>query len=180
MRQVNTKIKYKKQSDVEKLAEEIFNDYDLDVPVEVVEISRKEGIDILDANFKDIEGDSYSGAIVKDGNSTNIYVNREDSTSRKRFTIAHELGHYFLGHLKEKGERVDLHRKTGYNTDMPEERLANQFAAALLMNSEIVKINYNILRTAGLADEYIVSKLADLFAVSKSAMRYRLKNLGIV
>ena len=68
------------------------------------------GIAVRDVQFKDIAEDSVCGGILKENESIEIYVNKYDPINRKRFTIAHELGHYFLGHLENKGECIDLHR----------------------------------------------------------------------
>ena len=50
--------------------------------------------------------------------------------ARARFTIAHELGHIILGHVRP-GEVTTVNREPDPG-DAPEERAANQFAARLL------------------------------------------------
>ena len=49
---------------------------------------------------------SLVGAIARRGKTVTIVVNANDPPFRKRFTIAHELGHNFL-HLLEDGDYVD-------------------------------------------------------------------------
>lgn len=51
-------------------------------------------------------------------------------SARARFTIAHELGHIILGHVRP-GEVTTVNREPDPE-DAPEERAANQFAARLL------------------------------------------------
>ena len=76
----------------------------------------------------------HQAALVEDGRlnqvagSSRIYVRAGVAPSRRRFTIAHELGHIVLaGREKE----FIAHRSAAL-TD-PEERFCNQFAAALLL-----------------------------------------------
>lgn len=72
-------------------------------PVDPVQIAKREGVSVHNALFSDSD---LSGLIAKRGSETSILVNKNDAPFRKRFTIAHELGHHFL-HLQEDGEFVD-------------------------------------------------------------------------
>lgn len=45
--------------------------------------------------------DDLCGYIEKDNNRITIYYNPNHHKNRKRFTIAHELAHFLLGHLNE-------------------------------------------------------------------------------
>lgn len=89
---------------------------------------------------------------------------------RQRFTIAHELGHVLLGHVSKgkKAKRDDNFNPRGDWDEVD----ANAFAAELLMPElhvrEIVKSMTSI------------SDLASHFGVSPTAIRHRLKNLGIL
>jgi hypothetical protein len=76
----------------------------------------------------DTFGIFYSGAISGEG--------------FRRFTIAHELGHYFLaGHYKHifAGGNSRHVSDSGYSSDDPFEREADAFAASLLMPPELFK-----------------------------------------
>lgn len=101
--------------------------------------------------------------------------NSTESVERQRFTIAHEVGHYALGHIKNQETlfRDTNEVFTGRVYD-PVEVQANRFAAALLMPAKLVQqaINNDGLRT--------VPALAARFGVSVSAMRWRLVNLGFL
>lgn len=49
-------------------------------------------LDYYEADFKN---EKISGILLKDkDNKFGIYVNRKHSAARKRFTIAHEIGHF--------------------------------------------------------------------------------------
>lgn len=95
--------------------------------------------------------------------------NLEEVSYRNRFTIAHELAHVLLGHVRE-GRAPK--RDTNFKNYDPDETDANAFAASLLMPAHLVKRLYKSARN--------VQELADAFGVSSMAMSYRLQNLGLV
>lgn len=59
-----------------------------------------------------------------------ILFDEKTSSQRAKFTIAHEVGHIVLGHVKP-GNFTAVNREPHPN-DAPEEQAANQFAARLL------------------------------------------------
>jgi len=87
---------------------------------------------------------------------------------RRRFTIAHEVGHFVLhpGRLApERGGAVSIAWQL-------QEREADRFAAELLMPESLVR--EAVLENGGDAD-----RLADRFEVSRRAMQARLRELGL-
>lgn len=179
----NNKTRGSKMS-IDKKARTILEKFDLlELPVDPLKLANIENIDVYNANFKKIGKEDYVlGAIKKDENKKiSIYVNEKDTYNRRRFTIAHELGHFYLGHLNESTNQiVELERNAGYNTSNNIEVEANQFAAALLMEKNAVTENFRILKNANCTIDYTTSTLSDLFGVSQQAMKYRLKNLGLI
>lgn len=144
--------------------------FERSMPVPIEEICNKLGIQVLQARFKD---DNISGMIRRAGNGhAIIYVNRNHSLARQRFTTAHELGHFLL-HLKntdkegliERGDIQERYRRDGDHS--PEEREANRFAAALLMPDSVIR---------EVGDVYPVDILAQFLAVSPEVLEIRLKN----
>ncbi|CAK1941526.1 HTH-type transcriptional regulator / antitoxin HigA [Vibrio crassostreae] len=74
---------------------------------------------------------NISGRLHHDGNRWIINVNSLHHQRRQRFTIAHELGHYFLHrNSQEKYEDATFHRGKQYSL---KELEADNFAGALLM-----------------------------------------------
>ena len=107
-------------------------------PVDPVWIARQLGIDVIETKLPD----EVSGAIVKDiGKDPIIALCHTDSNNRKRFTCAHELGHYAfrVDNNQDEYEYVDLRNRDSSNGTDPEEIFANQFAACLLMPEEEVR-----------------------------------------
>jgi len=123
----------------------------------------------------DLEFEGIDGLIQKNNGQVEIVLNPHSPHNRQRFTFAHELGHYFLGHLTDEAPcfRDNKQSYDLYHFD-PKETQANNFAAALLMPEE--KINDLILNQ----DITSIPILAKIFKVSEQAMRIRLKNLGII
>jgi Zn-dependent peptidase ImmA (M78 family) len=125
-----------------------------------------------------------SGILVVEKGHGVIGFNAGHPPVRKRFTIAHEIGHYVL-HVKQAQSRLFVDRHVYRRDDESatgsdqEEVEANAFAAAFLMPKELVR---DALKKQGLNldDEEDLEVLARLFGVSTSAMSYRLANLGLV
>ena len=161
--------------EIENIASKVLAESSLDrLPIDPVTLANKHGIKINNAIFSE---ENLSGLIAKRGETVTILINQKDSPARKRFTIAHELGHHFL-HLSEDGEFVDsildLYRTIEVSeTHYLKEVEANMFAAALLMPKDLVKEEF--LRSSG-----DVSYLTKRFNVSETALMFRLKKLRLL
>lgn len=133
---------------------------------------------------KDTMPENTSGAIVYDSRSKkySILINNSKPDNRQYFTVAHELGHYFLhkDYLKEEEviiENIDLgSSNTLFRHDDAilnrVEREANNFAACLLMPEKFVVEAWNTLED--------VEECAKIFKVSVSAMSIRLEKLHLL
>jgi Zn-dependent peptidase ImmA (M78 family) len=154
-----------------------------DLPVDVIKIAEELGLTV---NVTALD-EGVSGLLIKqnlDGETANIFANRAESPKRRRFTIAHEIGHYVLSHeFDSTGIHVDrgihaIPRRSKLSKAEPKEVEANQFAAALLMPAQLVQ---DAVDELGLPlFEYQVTDLADRFEVSEQAMTIRLGTLGIL
>jgi Zn-dependent peptidase ImmA (M78 family) len=122
-----------------------------------------------------------SGMLVREDSGMVIGVNKQHPLVRRRFTIAHELGHLQLhpgrALILDTSVRVNFRDPLSSLATDREEIEANRFAAALLMPPELV------IQTAAVAPQDpdgLVRSLARRFKVSQPAMGYRLINLGIL
>lgn len=147
----------------------------LSIPVNPVAVANAEGVEVFSINFRD---DSVSGILRKEDGVYRIYVNSNHSNNRKRYTIAHELGHYVLhrdGIAAFIDPELNLYRSkdsSGENTSQGDMEIqANIFASALLMPAELVKTAYGKCHD--------VAALARSFSVSSEAMGHRIVNLGL-
>lgn len=140
-------------------------------PVDVFKIARELGIEVNRVPLPE----NISGRIRRiDGDKFAIDVNRDHSTTRQRFTVAHEIGHYIYHRdLLGKGTGDTLaFRAEG--TDLPnpnitatQERQANIFAANLLMPTHLI----TALKASGIRAP---ADLARHLGVSEQAMRIKL------
>lgn len=152
-------------------------------PVDVEAIAERLGLPVVHADL----GDGVSGLLISDGTDAHICVQDRDAPVRKRFTIAHEIGHYHLRHQFEPGHHVHVDRghyisergpRAADGVD-PMEIEANQFAACLLMPTKLVNEKVAELGGGPLLDQH-VSQLACMFHVSEQAMTIRLSKLGLL
>jgi Zn-dependent peptidase ImmA (M78 family) len=129
--------------------------------------------------------DSNVSAILlrsPDGRAT-IGVNAEHHPNRRRFSIAHEIGHLLL-HDDSPGVFVDeymVHFRadaSSRQTD-PKEIEANYFAGALLM-PEHTLIDDVRARQIDALDDGALRTLAERYSVSQQALTIRLVNLGLM
>lgn len=171
----------------EAAADQILTKFNIkSIPVPVERIASKLKLAIMPYDF----GQSVSGALFIQEEGVSIGVNPSESGVRRRFTIAHEIGHYLLHRNKEslfvdkKGMGMKIHYRdeessTGENK---QEREANAFAAALLMPKVLIqkKITQLYEQDADQSPDDIIYKLSKSFEVSNVAMSYRLTNLGFL
>jgi Zn-dependent peptidase ImmA (M78 family) len=127
-------------------------------------------------------GEDVFGAIVRQNGRVVIAFNPAQHPNRRRFTVAHELGHYFC-HYQDVMEHVDgdfrVHwRDTESSSGVKWDEIeANRFAAALLMPEHMLRVDVNNCRVL---DGDAVQRLANLYKVSRLAMQFRLINLGLL
>lgn len=100
------------------------------------------------------------------GESIFIVYDDNKPVVRKRFSVAHELGHLYLGHLHG-------HSSSDLNTESFDQVEANAFAAHLLMPPALLRRDIK----GGLRNP---SKLAEKYNVSTEAMWFQLRNAGLV
>jgi len=175
-------------NDCEIKANEIREKYNPDnlapFPYKNITDDRKD-LDILIAAFEDSTWSSMSGATVfdQDTQKFSIVINSNKPQTRQNFTIAHELGHYFLHSeiLREEKIIVDddtfiENKRVLYRMDEARrnevETQANNFAAALLMPRELVVDAWKRI------DD--LQECAKIFGVSTTAMTIRLERLGLI
>ncbi|MGO9319190.1 MAG: ImmA/IrrE family metallo-endopeptidase [Solirubrobacteraceae bacterium] len=137
------------------------------IPVDPVAIASRSGVRVV---YAPLDSETLGAFLKRPNEEPTILINEADPENRKRFTCAHELGH-FNKRKDETGEyhTIDLRGPLSSTGSDREEVYANEFAACLLMPADDLKIFLQL----GLSDE----ELAERFKVSREAMEYRLVNL---
>ncbi|MBQ6160591.1 MAG: ImmA/IrrE family metallo-endopeptidase [Oscillospiraceae bacterium] len=122
--------------------------------------------------------ENEDGFIIMYNGSRLIGVNIKRSVEDKRFTTAHELGHYVL-HGKQLEENMMMREHVDAKTGNQEEDEADFFAACALMPEQSFKREAERLRTSKVNENDIIAVLRILFKVPEESIRRRLQEVGI-
>jgi Zn-dependent peptidase ImmA (M78 family)/transcriptional regulator with XRE-family HTH domain len=134
----------------------------IDPILNLSELLEERGIKILSTNLSDIDG-LTAKVRRKSGEPIPVIVIKANTWSeRKRFTLAHELGHMVMGVAH----------------DVNVEKAANRFAGAFLMPPEALWREVGKTRTTISLGELL--RLKELFGASFQAIVYRCRDLGII
>lgn len=169
-----------KRNDIEIRATQILRDHKLlDVPIDPLKVAKALQIKVMNAVFSEQD---KSGVIVKRDDTFSILLNTNEPPARKRFTIAHEIGHRLL-HMnanvdsefidtEDNFRTTDVSRSEAWSEERRQEWEANAFATALLMNEELIRKKWKSCNDP--------ATLAWTFQVSQTAMIVRLSQLGLL
>jgi IrrE N-terminal-like domain len=140
--------------------QELYGGEELPVPVEKI------AGDLLGLDVRETENLEVSGMLLPA--TRTIWLNASEPEPRRRFTLAHELGHWVCQCLEGKVAPVMCRPKdVSAAADRALEREANIFAAELLMPEPSVRVAHR----SGFG--------AARFAVSDEAMQWRLYSFGL-
>jgi hypothetical protein len=145
-----------------------FGGPELPVPVESI------AEDLLGLTIRDDAGLAVSGMLIPAERRIVLSAAERDYPGRRRFTIAHELGHWIC-HVAGAREAAPVYCRASDvepGAGRALEREANIFAAELLMPEDAVRRAWT---QAGSAHE-----LAAALAVSPLAVRWRLFSFGLL
>lgn len=154
-----------------KLRSEAYNvDGKMRLPIDVAEIAKELNVKV---EVRELPS-SVAGFIIKEANESFpvIYVNSGDGPQRRRFTIAHELGHYIQNRDSKEMAYVDNRDEMASTGTDPKERWCNAFAAELLMPESVVKKYW--------AQGWEFERIRELLNVSKAALANRLNSLDLI
>ena len=143
------------------LARKLLKDHAISrLPVPVEKIAQEEGFTI---EYIEGESDKFCGILHRKLKA--IGINSSHPRVRGRFSIAHELGHFFLEHPQEDD-----------STDSDEEREewriceseANEFAGELLVPKDVLEAQCDKLKNNPI--DRVIQTLAGLFEVSRDVL----------
>lgn len=148
------------------------------LPVDVKKLAEES--DFIVAPFPNGQaGNGYAGMLLRQGNNFAIFYSEAiKNDGFQRFTIAHELGHYFIdSHLEAVLDANGVHKsREPFSSGNQFEKQADSFAAGLLMPAQLCK------RVMGRYDDGLeaILALADACKTSlmSSAIRYTELSVG--
>ena len=144
--------------------------------------------------------ETISGFLHRNDASATIVVNKKHPKQRQRFTIAHEIAHFVLGHKTDQIHvdrtyeiSIRQDRRTGRagvkfrkepGTDQlgmrdRDEVHANAFAAALLMPRSMVTKDMKKASSTGSFDDSLIAELTKRYDVSERALIIQLNTLNL-
>ncbi len=141
-------------------------------PVILSQVAARIGVPVFHWDLPD----EVSGIFVPYNGAACVGVNQNHPYVRQRFSIAHELGH--LAYHEGKQLHVDfVEAEVGMQLDADQrdaEKIANQFAADLLMPAKWIRDDFTKYGVENL------TLMAQKYQVSEQALWFRLINLKLV
>jgi Zn-dependent peptidase ImmA (M78 family) len=152
-------------------AEKLVRDEKLKLPIDLITLAESRGI-LVEAKPESAKG--VSGMLLQVGNNFAIgYATHIKSNGFQRFSIAHELGHFFLpGHPEHifSGGKVVHESQAGFGSGDQIELEADHFAAGLLMPSHLFKAEAGKYSDGFTAIEKLAERCET--SLTASAIRY--------
>jgi Zn-dependent peptidase ImmA (M78 family) len=190
---LKNKIKYLSDGEIKKAADDILRkayemgvyDFNSPTPLDVI----AENILGLQIRFYDLEKDYHGVLGALDLKNKIIWLDQSlDHTEtgqfvdegRCNFTIGHEMGHNVLqGDVILDGGLLAFHNELDPNTIRAEIQ-ANKFSANITMPSKLMLKKWN--EDFSYIESYneTITEMMGFFRVSREAMQYRLKDLGLL
>lgn len=163
------------EDEAELFAHKAWKTLKLELPVDLAKVARRLGIEVHEREFDEEVDGLY---LRMEGAPPVIAINTSyvKSPARRRFTLAHEIGHHLMANrISSTGRHFFFDAAKSGRSII--ERACDRFAALLLMPEDLVRrhfeeLRYNPARRVGI--------MAERFAVSTWAMRRRLRELGLV
>lgn len=178
-----------------KVSELLTQAHIVEPPVDIEQVAEKLGLRIAYEALPE----TISGFLHRDHAVSTIVVNKRQVKQRQRFTLAHEIGHYVLGHATDE-IHVDRHyqialrhgdetvggvkyrkkRAVGEpSVSDRDEVQANAFAAALLMPKAMLTKDMQAAVSSGMFDDSLIDELTKRYRVSTQALMIQLNTLHL-
>lgn len=153
------------------LAEQIHEDYRDEKGFDPFKLADKIGLGYSKGSYRTF----FDGRLECQDDEFFIYINvsRTQNEHMLRFTMAHELGHFFIDDHRNalaNGLTPAHSSFTGFSSDSIVEQEADFFAACLLMPKKRFKKDYHLNRNFSFR---IINKLSQSYGASRLATLYR-------
>ena len=166
-------ITNKRKTQIEEITINLLNRHNyIDDMVDIADIVRQQNYNV----FIDDLDNNISGYV--DHENREVVLNKNETPERRRFTLAHELGHIILNSNNRKQHRDNiLNNQLDIYANDDKEVEANYFAGCILMPRNVFIREFNSIK--GDID-YKIQKLAYYFGVSKLAVNVRANVLNLI
>lgn len=158
---------YGKYKNARNAAWQCLIDYNVkSLPVSVLSIAKSAGIKVIKNSkaTKNLLSPNESGISILMDKQWYIVYNDKSTRQRNRFTVAHELGHIFLGHELEKRNQM---KQAFIKSESNAEQQANIFASRLLAPA-------CVLWALGLKSSDEIASVCD---ISQTAAKFRAERM---
>ena len=162
-----------RKTQIEEITTNLLNRYNyIDDMVDIANIVRQQNYNV----FIDDLDNNISGYV--DHENREVVLNKNETPERRRFTLAHELGHIILNSNNRIQHRDNiLNNQLDIYANDDKEVEANYFAGCILMPRDVFIREFNSIK--GDID-YKIQKLAYYFGVSKLAVNVRANVLNLI
>lgn len=162
MSNINTRIE-KKANDI------LLKNDMLKLPVDLIKIAKNNDIEVYATSLPN----DISGSIKynEEKQKFQILIEESDSYDQQKFTLAHELAHFFLERDTLLNNQ-EIHFDTKYRKYGNIEEEVDDLASAILMNEIMLRRLFDVCPH--------IPSLARAFEVSESDMTVRLTKLGLL
>lgn len=168
-----TRLSSKRLKEISGLADEVVSEFGSDGRIDISAILKSNGISVSYGLYDD----AFDGMLEHESGEFHIYCNLNrvglNTSTRARFTLGHELGHYYIDQHRNEliaGRTISHGSKCEYESFNPAEQEADYFASNLLMPENYFKKVANRY-SAGLQGIIELSKYFNT-SVTSTAIRY--------
>lgn len=173
-----TRLSSKRLNEISGLAEEVVAEFGSNGRIDLLSILKSNDISVSYGLYDD----AFDGMLEHESGAFHIYCNLNrvgiKTSTRARFTLGHELGHYYIDQHRNEliaGRTIRHGSKCEYESLNPAEQEADYFASNLLMPEKYFKKAANSY-SVGLPG---VIELSKYFNTSMTSTAIRYVSLGI-
>ena len=162
-------------------AVKLLEEYKGEFPIPIIKIVKDAGFSVYIQDLpRNIGGYIVVDADLEKKFNTDkiIVVNESENTKRRRFTVAHEFGHYLFD-FKSGREFANAFENDNTSSSQKEKK-ANAFAAELLMPQEEFSNKFRKLKETNISEFDIISALSEYFLTPLKAVEKRINEIGLL
>ena len=163
-------VNYNMYKKVRDMSWQFLIDYNIcSLPVKLIPVCRQKGISVMRYTGTDYFSPEERGIVYYKDGSYNILLNGSDSIQVQRYTVAHEIGHIYLNHLKTENIHTRI-SGTRAEPRPPKEYQAERFAMGILAPACVI-------HELGL---HTAKEIAELCDISVEDASYRAERMRIL